>query len=69
MIGTQGNKAAVVSIAKGVDAATDKLGYELTQKKLNDEASKEEKADFKEQQSCLSCLQKCSKLLKKMSVE
>lgn len=55
LIGSQGNKAAVVGIAKGVDAAIDKLGYELTQKKPNDEASKEEKADFKEQQSCFVC--------------
>ncbi len=69
LIGSQGNKAAVVSIAKGVDAAIDKLEYELNQNKPNDETSKEEKADFKEQQSCLACLQKCSKLLKKMSAE
>lgn len=66
LIGMQERKDAVAAIAKGVDAAADKLGYELEEKKPNDKASKEEKSDYKEQQTCLSCLQKCSKLLKKL---
>ncbi|MCD8077616.1 MAG: hypothetical protein LUE63_04460 [Lachnospiraceae bacterium] len=49
LIGMQERKDAVTAIAKGVDAAADKLGYELEEKKPNDKSSREEKTDYKEQ--------------------
>ncbi len=56
LIGMQERKSAVAGIVKIVDAAADKMGHELTEKTPNDKASKEEKAEFQEQQSSLSCL-------------
>ncbi len=69
LISKQGRYDAVAGIARSVDATADKLGYELGESKPGDKASKEEKAGYKEQQASLACLQKCSKLLKKMAAE